>query len=71
LQIFLRENGIETQIHYPVPPYLSDVYAHMNLTRDSFPTASSQAENVLSLPLYQGMGTEEIEYVANVVGRFK
>jgi dTDP-4-amino-4,6-dideoxygalactose transaminase len=71
LQVFLRENGIETQIHYPVPPYLSDVYAHMKLTRNSFPTASSQAEKVLSLPLYQGMGMEEIKYVADVLSRFR
>jgi dTDP-4-amino-4,6-dideoxygalactose transaminase len=71
LQKFLRENGIETQIHYPIPPYLSDVYAHMNLTRDSFPTASSQAEKILSLPLYQGMGMEEIKYTADAVGRFR
>jgi dTDP-4-amino-4,6-dideoxygalactose transaminase len=71
LQIFLRENGIETQIHYPVPPYLSNVYAHMNLTRGSFPTAFSQAEKVLSLPLYQGMGMEEMEYVADVVSQFR
>ncbi|MDR2175518.1 MAG: DegT/DnrJ/EryC1/StrS family aminotransferase [Synergistaceae bacterium] len=71
LQLFLRENGIETQIHYPVPPYLSDVYSHMNLTRTSFPTASLQADRVLSLPLYHGMSEEDINHVAETVNRFR
>jgi dTDP-4-amino-4,6-dideoxygalactose transaminase len=70
LQLFLRENGIEAQIHYPVPPYLSDVYSYMKLTRKSFPRASLQAEKILSLPLYHGMGEEEIGYVTEVVNRF-
>jgi dTDP-4-amino-4,6-dideoxygalactose transaminase len=71
LQSFLREKGIETQVHYPVPPYLSDVYSYMKLTRKSFPIATSQAEKVLSLPLYQGMSEEEIGYVTEVVNWFR
>jgi dTDP-4-amino-4,6-dideoxygalactose transaminase len=71
LQLFLKEKRIETQIHYPVPPYLSDVYSHMGLTQDSFPNSSVQAENILSLPLYYGMDREEIQYVIDVINNWK
>jgi len=67
---FLSDNGIATQVHYPVPPYISDVYAGMGFCRDSFPTASGQAESVLSLPLYYGMSREDAEYVAGTINNY-
>ena len=70
LQLFLKERGIETQIHYPVPSYLSEVYSYMGLTRDSFPRASAQAENILSLPLYYRMEEEKADYVIDVLNNW-
>jgi dTDP-4-amino-4,6-dideoxygalactose transaminase len=63
LRAYLAENGIHTQIHYPVPPYLSEAYAYMGFPRDSFPESTRQADRVLSLPLYYGMAREDVEYV--------
>jgi dTDP-4-amino-4,6-dideoxygalactose transaminase len=51
LQAHLSRSGIETLIHYPVPPHLSQAYSGLALARGSFPEAERLAESVLSLPI--------------------
>jgi dTDP-4-amino-4,6-dideoxygalactose transaminase len=51
----LADRGIETLIHYPVPPHLQPAYADMGFRRGSFPIAEKLADEVLSLPLWPGM----------------
>lgn len=51
LQKHLRERGIETLIHYPIPPHLQKAYAHLGLKRDDLPLASKLADEVISLPI--------------------
>lgn len=55
LQSFLKENGIETMIHYPYPPHLQPVYRELNLSEGSFPVAEDIAATALSLPMWPGM----------------
>ncbi len=43
--------GIDTLIHYPIPPHLQQAYAGLNLPRGSFPLAERLADEVLSLPM--------------------
>jgi len=47
----LEKQGIETMIHYPVPPYRQKAYADLDLPRGSFPIADRLADEVLSLPM--------------------
>ena len=70
LKLYLEEHGVCTQIHYPVPPYLSDVYEKMQFSKDSFSTASMQADSILSLPLYNGMKEEELKYCVDTINLF-
>jgi len=51
LRLFLQARGIETSIHYPVPPHLSGAYAALGYGRGDFPLAERLAETVLSLPM--------------------
>nr|WP_237219926.1 DegT/DnrJ/EryC1/StrS family aminotransferase [Sphingomonas arenae] len=51
LQAALRSGGVETLIHYPIPPHLQGAYAHMGLHPGSLPVAEHLAASVLSLPL--------------------
>lgn len=51
LQKFLRENGVETLIHYPIPPHLSEAYAGDDATEKSFAVSENLAATVLSLPM--------------------
>jgi dTDP-4-amino-4,6-dideoxygalactose transaminase len=47
----LRERGVETLIHYPIPPHLQGAYANIGLGRGSLPIAEHLANRVLSLPI--------------------
>jgi dTDP-4-amino-4,6-dideoxygalactose transaminase len=51
VQQALKVAGIETSIHYPVPPYRQKAYADLGLPRGSFPIADQLADEVLSLPM--------------------
>jgi len=71
LQKYLAENGIGTQIHYPIPPHLSGAYKHLGYKEGDFPITESYADTVLSLPIYDGMTDEEAEYVIKVMNDYK
>ena len=59
----LREEGIVTGCHYPIPLHLQQAYAHMALSSGSFPVAERCAERFLSLPMFPELTTEQIVYV--------
>ena len=60
---YLENNSIGTLIHYPVPPHLQAAYAYLGYCEGDFPITEQYAKEVLSLPIYNGMTEEEIEYV--------
>ncbi len=68
---FLNEAGIGTIIHYPIPPHLSEAYRYLGYTRGSFPITERYADEVLSIPLYNGMTEREQEQVIDRINSFK
>jgi dTDP-4-amino-4,6-dideoxygalactose transaminase len=69
LQKHLFENGIETIIHYPIPPHLQKAYKGGNLLYDKLPITEMLANEVLSLPIHQAMTEEEIWAVIKAVSK--
>lgn len=69
-QEYLLENGVKTQIHYPIPPYAAKCYEYQKHNWDEFPRAAYIATHEVSLPIYAGMPEDEIEYVIEVVNRY-
>ncbi|NLI92071.1 MAG: DegT/DnrJ/EryC1/StrS family aminotransferase [Peptococcaceae bacterium] len=69
-QEYLSEHGISTQLHYPIPPHLSEAYRYLGHKKGAFPKTEHYAETLVSLPLYTGMTDQEIEYVIEVINRF-
>ena len=67
LQKYLEEQGIQTQIHYPIPPHLAECYQQMGYKVGDYPITEQYANEVLSLPLYTGMTLEEQDYVIETV----
>jgi dTDP-4-amino-4,6-dideoxygalactose transaminase len=63
LQQVLEAAGIQTIIHYPVPPHLQQAYAGAGYARGSFPIAERLAGQVLSLPIGPHMQPEQIAIV--------
>lgn len=68
---FLNQNGIGSIIHYPIPPYLSEAYAFLGIPKGSFPYTEKAAEEVLSLPMYNGMTAEEQDLVIRALNGFR
>jgi dTDP-4-amino-4,6-dideoxygalactose transaminase len=63
----LAEKGISCGIHYPVPIHLQDAYRFLGLKAGSFPVAEKCADELLSLPMFPELTTEQIGYVANTL----
>ncbi|MBQ2658436.1 MAG: DegT/DnrJ/EryC1/StrS family aminotransferase [Erysipelotrichaceae bacterium] len=67
---YLKENEIGTIIHYPIPPHLQKAYAYLGYHEGDFPIAEKYAKEVLSLPIYNGMSADEIDYVIDKLNHF-
>lgn len=70
LQNYLRSNGIETNIHYPIPIHQQGAYVGIGLHDAAYPNACLISETELSLPIYYGMTEEEIQYVIDTINQF-
>lgn len=72
LQTHLSSSGIGTQIHYPVPPHLSQAYqsdeTQMHL---SLPLAESLSSTVLSLPIGPHVSLDAPEVIADAIRQFE
>jgi dTDP-4-amino-4,6-dideoxygalactose transaminase len=70
LKAFLFENGIETMVHYLVPPHLQKAYQKLGFGNKSYLLTEKLAQSVLSLPLWPGLQDEEIDFVADNIKKF-
>ena len=71
LMQYLKECGIDTMIHYPIPPHLSEAYSYLGYSQGDFPLTERYSQQILSLPIYNGMTNEETDYVIEVINSFK
>lgn len=69
LQEYLKENGIQTLIHYPIPPHKQECYKEWN--ERSYPIAEKIHEQELSIPMNQVISKEEAIEVIRVINAFK
>jgi perosamine synthetase len=71
LQNFLKEKGIGTGVHYPIPIHLQPPYVSMfDFKEGSYPVAEKVAKEVLSLPTFQDLKPDELKYVCENVKEF-
>ena len=67
---YLEGKGIGTIIHYPIPPHLSEAYSYLGHKKGAFPITEQYANTVLSIPLYNGMTEDELDYVIEALNEF-
>jgi dTDP-4-amino-4,6-dideoxygalactose transaminase len=60
----LAARGIATAVHYPTPIPYQPAYAHLGYKPGDFPVAEDVMERCLSLPMFAGLGDEQVEFVA-------
>lgn len=68
LQQYLTENGVQTLIHYPIPPHKQEAYKDWNDL--SFPTTEKIHKEVLSLPISPIMSDEEVKKVIDFLNDY-
>ena len=59
----LTDKGVETLVHYPIPPHLQVAYADLGYGRGDFPLAESMADSLISLPIGPAMSNEQVAHV--------
>lgn len=70
LEAYLNQKGIETNKHYPVPVPLQPAYEEMGFRKGDFPVAEEISNTILSIPIYNGMCREDIQYVIDCINTF-
>jgi aminotransferase EvaB len=70
LLTFLRQQGIDARIHYPVPVHLQKAAAHLGYKPGEFPVAEEHARTAITLPGHQHLADGEVGYVIDKVRAF-
>lgn len=70
LQRVLSDAGVQTLIHYPIPPHLQEAYRRLAFSPDAFPIARRMAEQVLSLPIGPHLRREQQQRVIDAVSAY-
>lgn len=71
LRDYLLDNGIGTQIHYPVPCHLQQAYRENYIDRAGLEVTERYANEIVSLPNYPELRDEEIVYVCDILNQFE
>jgi dTDP-4-amino-4,6-dideoxygalactose transaminase len=67
VQQALKEAGITTGIHYPIPLHMQPAYKHLGLPTGSFPVAERFAGEILSLPMYPELSADQIAFICETL----
>jgi dTDP-4-amino-4,6-dideoxygalactose transaminase len=68
LQNYLKENGIETMIHYPIPPHKQKALSSWNHLE--FPITEKIHNEVISIPLNSTLRDDEIKHIVSTLNKY-
>jgi dTDP-4-amino-4,6-dideoxygalactose transaminase len=71
IQAHLRNNSIETIIHYPIPPHLSAAYTNLGYKPGDFPISETLSNEIISLPIGTHLTSEMINYIIDSIIKFE
>ncbi len=63
LQMKLKEKGIPTAVHYPMPLHMQECFKYLNIKEGSFPISERVSNEIMSLPMNPYLTEEEIVYI--------
>jgi len=63
IQARLKEQGIPTAVHYPMPLHLQECFGYLGYSKGDFPIAEQVSNEIMSLPMNSYLSDDEIEYI--------
>jgi len=70
LQAFLKENGVGTEVYYPLPLHLQVCFADLGYKQNDFPVSQRFALESLALPIHSELTANDVEHVCRVIQAF-
>ncbi len=70
LRAFLTDKKIGTEIYYPVPFHRQECFRYLHTLDADYPVSNACAENILALPIYPELSTEQIRFVVDSIAEF-
>jgi dTDP-4-amino-4,6-dideoxygalactose transaminase len=70
LQAYLKQNGVGSEVYYPLPLHLQTCFAHLGHKAGDYPVSEQLAKDSLALPIYSELQPADIEYVCGLIGSF-
>ncbi len=67
IQAKLKEAGIPTAVHYPMPLHLQECFKYLGYKNGDFPISELVSTQIMSLPMNPYLNDKEIEYIANTI----
>jgi dTDP-4-amino-4,6-dideoxygalactose transaminase len=67
---YLKEQGIDTGLHYPVPIHLQKAYRNLGYSSGDFPIAEMNAEQCMSLPMFPELSDVQLDHVCKHIHYF-
>ena len=66
----LKNKGISVGLHYPIPIHLQPPFSYLGYKKGDFPLSEKYAKEILSLPIFPGMTSQEVNYVTDSIKSF-
>ena len=67
LQAKLKEQGIPTAVHYPMPLHIQECFIYLGYKKGDFPISEKVSSEIMSLPMNPYLSDDEISYICNAL----
>jgi dTDP-4-amino-4,6-dideoxygalactose transaminase len=70
LQEYLKQQGIGSEVYYPLPLHLQPCYSDLGYRQGDFPVSEKLAGESLALPVYSELAADDIDHICETIGSF-